>query len=588
MALDYDNVFKFCTPKYVYIRDAKLGIMKFFFMGSIFCYIVLYEIMYSCSHLLPHHAQGFGTLTMAQPSEECKHDDKECMDNFHNVAKLPYCSQYMGDSESAVRKLAANKDKKTSPSDPEEDGADKKADDEDAIGKTITKPKLCQYLDHNRLEFGSNPSEAFIPTHYKRTKQTVDPSCYNALVDSVEESSKKYRCPNIWKTVSEENYYVADIEEFKLNMFHSFNSPNILMSGVSADFQGFFAACPVNHPKDVKTECKRVKIPNSQGAASPDDLAGLTSVEELGIESLTGISGADEISLRDLLKATPVAQAHNLKTPLDAKLPASLGHPGESLREVGGMLLLDVNYANNAPMRPGFHGFMGSHFDVKPVTYEYRPYFIPSRENKVNQVIQVADNAKSRVVDQWYGLTIKFQFNGQLVKFTWQGLLKSLTTALVLVTAASSIVCMLAANVMPLKEKYSLLMYQLSEDFSDYSSFRKAVSDDEPGGWEKRQAARVSGQKLLDKLGPDGQQISEISNQELCQILSLHEMRMARLDGADPKLVFVEADEDNPINKAIGLLEQSFYAEDPVMKKPANAGILKTMAFNQRLGKGAE
>merc|ERR1719174_2746274 len=100
-----------------------------------------------------------------------------------------------------------------------------------------------------------------------------------------------------------------------------------------------------------------------------------------------------------------------MQTPLDAEFPDELGHPGKSLREVGGILLLDVNYANNQLMRPGFHGLLGESLAVKPVTYMYRPYFIPSRENKVNQMIQVADDASSRIVDEWFGITIKFQFN---------------------------------------------------------------------------------------------------------------------------------------------------------------------------------
>jgi len=589
---DWDNVFKYCTPKYVYIRDAKLGIMKFFFMGVIFLYVIAYEIMYSCTHLIPHHAQGFGTVNLVQPIEECAEGDRDCLDNFHNVAHLPYCKQYSGDSESkTLRKLA---------SDPEEDGADKEAKgdddvsgeekdaDEESIGKTITKQKMCQYLDHNRLEFNQHPSEAFIPTHYRRIKQKIDPNCYNPLTDDVEKGADKtkYLCKTIWKTTEVNDYYVADIESFKLKMFHSFNSPTIQMSGVSTDFQGFFAACPSNHPKDVTTECKRIKIPNTSGATAPEDLAGLSSTEELGIDSLTGTkSGEDEITLRDLLKTTPAAQDHKMQTPLDAEFPDDLGHPGKSLREVGGILLLDVNYANHQLMRPGFHGLLGASLAVKPVTYMYRPYFIPSRENRVNQLIQVADDASSRIVDNWYGITIKFQFNGQLVKFTWQGLLKTLTTALVLVTMASTIVCMLAANVMPLKEKYSLLMYQLSEDFSDYHTFRSCVTAKGAADWKALQAARPEGKLLLDKLGALGESVSELSNEELVQILCLMEMRMNRLDGQDPKLVFAEGDEDNPVNKAIGRLQKKFYQDSALA---SDTSAMETMSFNSRLGKAAE
>jgi len=583
--VDLDNMFKYCTPKYVYIRNAKLGIMKYLIMAMIFFYVVIYEIMYTCTHLELHHAKGFGTIKMVQPGEECADGDHECLQRFHNVAKLPYCQQEVSaDSKSAARELAGKPTKAPS-ADDEEDGHGSteapttEAPTTEAVGESITQKKMCRYLDHHRLEFDTNPSEIFIPTHYRRTKQKIDPKCYNpdAGDPAAGSPTAKYRCKDIWVTTEVKEYYIADIESFKLKFSHSYTAPDIAMHGVSTEHQGFFAACPNNHPSDVKTECKRTKVPNTSGAAAAEDLVGLSSTKEMGIPSLTGTpTGEDEISVRDLLKTTPVAQDHHLETPLDAQLPAGLGHPGKSLREVGGMVLLDVDYSNDAITRPGFHGLLGPRLAVKPVTYEYRPSFVPTRTNTINQVIQRDDDAQTRTVDVWHGITIKFQFNGRLVKFSWQGLLKSLTTALVLVTMASTLVGMFAAYVAALSEKYCLLMYQLSEDFSDYCNYKGSVAGDV---WTKTQATRPGGKMLLDKLNGD----MKLTDDQLIQLLCLVEMRLNRLDGQDPRLVFLEANESNPVNKAIGTLEKDFY-----QKTGMDETTMNSMAFNQRINPAAE
>jgi len=223
---------------------------------------------------------------------------------------------------------------------------------------------------------------------------------------------------------------------------------------------------------------------------------------------------------------------------------------------------------------------LGSRLAVKPVTYEYRPSFVPTRTNTINQVMQRDDDAQTRTVDVWHGITIKFQFNGRLVKFSWQGLLKSLTTALVLVTMASTLVAMFAAYVAPLSEKYCLLMYQLSEDFSDYCNYKDSVVKSGGGdAWTKTQALRPGGKMLLDKLNGD----MKLTDDQLIQLLCLVEMRLNRLDGQDPRLVFVESNESNPINKAIGKLEKDFY-----QKTGMDETSMNNMAFNQRINPGAE
>lgn len=161
---------------------------------------------------------------------------------------------------------------------------------------------------------------------------------------------------------------------------------------------------------------------------------------------------------------------------------------------------------------------MGSRFDIKPITYQYRPYFLPTHENKIFQLMQTSDDAKTRTVDVWYGVTIKFQFNGRLVKFSWPELLKTLTTGLVLLSMATTLVAVTASYILPLSHKYQVLMYQLSEDFTDYSTSRDALRSRKT--WHQMETVKPVGAKLLEKLNADGESgQQELTNTELVRIL---------------------------------------------------------------------
>jgi len=562
-AMDPDMLFKYCTPKYVYIRDAKLGIMKYSMMLLIFFYVVVYHILYKCEHLAPHHAQGFGNMYLKHPVLNCNEMDRDCMAKFDNIGNLPYCSQYATNPE---RRLEEDKDS-------EEDG---KSKDESAapaaagpaIGESITQPRKCRYLDDQRLEWSSGvPSEIFVPTRYQRIKQTLNPDCYNPELHGETDlhGEQKYRCKSAWITETVKDFYVADIEEFKIHMTHAYSAPPIGMSGQSVQFQGLFAACPNNHPTDVVTECKRAKIPNTAGDIAPEDAAGLLSADDLGLSSLSGAtdgSGEDTISFGDFLKATPVAQNEGITHDvLDAKLPDSFGHPGKSLREVGGMLLLDVDYSNTGKLRPGLPG-LPEQYQIKPITYLYRPYFVPTNANEKYQLLAQSDHAEWRIVDIWYGVTIKMQFNGQLVVFSWSKVLKALTSGLVLLSMATTLVCYAASYVLPLQEKYNALMYQMSEDFSQFGALRKSYLDKNLGdAWKKRTSVFASGTTLMKHLNPDGSVAKEINNVDIIRILATTEMRLNRLDAMDPRMIYAGDDEYEKASarKLILKAENDFY-----------------------------
>lgn len=596
MAIDWDNVFKYAAPKYVYIRDAKLGIMKYLFMGAIFGYVIGYQIYYSCAHLKPHLATGFGTMTLAEPSMECGSFDTSCEPNFDTIYGLDYCAQYKGgklqpsvtqspaEAAKAAEAAAATKATVAPLTAAERRLADKEdkdsesADDGPKVGDKITKQRNCRYVDNLRLTWEPGVmSELFIPTRFKQVKQTLNPGCYDPEATSHAVGHDKYDCAKSYNTEVISDYFVADIGEFHVTLEHTFNCPTLGEFGNSGSIQGFFAACKTNAPltsRQVKSQCKRMKVPESEGAVAPEDEVGLLNASAAGVPSLRGINGRDVISLRDLLKLTPVAQDNGfVEDILDRKFPDKFGHPKESLREKGGILMLDVNYDNTAYMRPGF-----GPWPVKPITYTYRPSFVPTAENYKYQLVEKHGTSDTRVVDIWYGISIRMTFNGELVKFQFHAFLTALTAGLVLLSSASTLVLYLAAYVLPCAEKYCLLLYQLSEDFSDYVQLTRTMSEDNI----KPQSMYWVGKLLLRKLqelkaidegktpkqsgaGPKDDGI--LTPAEINAILVTTEMRLNRLDGMDPPMVFDDGREMDLRNYKIGDKYRAFYQNFPVKKE---------------------
>jgi len=548
---DFDDMFKLATPKYVYIRDAKLGILKFTFMAIIFFYVVIYKIIYTCGHLTVNHADGYGTISMEHPVESCK-DDRTCVNKYKSISELKYCKQgpklerllskskdkKVAEPEEDVKSGDAeskSKDKKVSEpkedkkvSDAEEDGKD----DGPKIGDFITKQQTCRYIDDDRLTLEETPNQVFIPMRYISYEQEMEPECYDPLMKGFRGHVPKKAdmdCSKGWVTKSSQEFFVADIGDFTLNLEHSFMASDIGLAGVSTDYKGFMAACPTNHPADIKTDCKRVEVPHSAGDVAPEDLEGLDKPQKLGISSLTGTPGGlDQITFGDLLKLTPVAQDYSWADDVpDRKLPKAFGHPETSIRESGGMLMLGINYDNTGYMRPGIPGLdmpsmsLGA---IKPITYTYRPYFVPTKSNKRVEVIQGGgDDATKRTLNIWYGVTVKMSFEGKIVVFSMSQLLHGFTTGLVLLSSATTIVIYLALYIFKHSEKYGLQMYQFTEDMTNYNGLAA-----------KRDVSSFTGDMLMKAENAK----TPLTLEQITGILVDSEIRLNRLDGRDPKMAF--------------------------------------------------
>jgi hypothetical protein len=183
---------------------------------------------------------------------------------------------------------------------------------------------------------------------------------------------------------------------------------------------------------------------------------------------------------------------------------------------------------------------------IKPVTYTYRPYFIPAKNNKRVEVIQSADSSPKRVVNIWYGVTVQMSFEGSIVAFSFAQLLTGLCTGLVLLSSATTLVVYLALYVFQHKDKYLLQMYQYTEDMSDYKALNHSKGD--------LVTTSFTGNKLFGARGK-GDENATLSLKDVTDILVDYEVRLNRLDGRDPKLAFIDGapKEGHSLHKFHGL-----------------------------------
>jgi len=609
MVVDLDKLIPYVTSKSVAIRHWKLGLLKYCVMTLIFLKIVVWEILYRCKHLDPSPARGFGTITVRHPVDDCNWLDKDCHAKYDSIDTLRYCSQYNGAAQRRTaeantedghggearqgmqqhrhtefkaaklydKDVDAEKLKSKSRLKPQDakvndaDGGDVNDMRTDVgslhvedvkVGEFVTDQRTCKYFDNQRLMW-TPPGEAqvFIPTRVTKVKQVINPDCYDPEAKDVKGDRggrSKYNCSDAYITTEEKDFFVANIGDFTIEFSHSFESVETGLYGPATDYQGFMLRCSSNHPENRAKECQLMKVPDTSGETDPEDEVGLMEAAAFAPTLRVGPRGGDMLTLSDLLYLTPLAQTtvgHRDHSILDSQMPSGFGFNGSSMREHGGMLLLAVEYSNVGKFHPGIPVPSFLHRlikPIKPVTYTYRPYLAPTPCKKRYQVIYKGDDEHTRTIMKWYGIEIKMNFNGQLVKFSWTRLLITLTAGFVLMSLATTSVDFLACYILPSKEVYKILKYQVSEDLSDFHLMRDR---------ENMESLYPTGDLLLSKLNENGEVCNELTQKELLQVLVATEIRLSRLDGADPKMVFPNEEEPDRRNYCLGNFKREFYRQ---------------------------
>ena len=83
------------TVKYVHIRDARLGVLRYLLLIFIAAYVGIYEMWAKGGWLEPVPVSGAVRFSLQQPTvDDCYPALTNCSNAFARLSSLPYCDQY--------------------------------------------------------------------------------------------------------------------------------------------------------------------------------------------------------------------------------------------------------------------------------------------------------------------------------------------------------------------------------------------------------------------------------------------------------------------------------------------------------------
>lgn len=202
-----DDLFSYETQKVVVIRDRRLGCLYYFICSVIFCYVVIFQILYCNEHFPRKSVTGNSRLLIQQPTQgNCDPENVGCKSDFQNLEDLPYCKEY-------------------------------------TKGEKLAGAKPCVFADRNSIApNGMLEAHLLIPTQVISTVQNkgCEPTAKNG-----------HSCDNEYDTNgTSQTAYVADIERYMLHISHSYTRIHLTDGGVSDSARGYYLECDKNGEGD--------------------------------------------------------------------------------------------------------------------------------------------------------------------------------------------------------------------------------------------------------------------------------------------------------------------------------------------------
>lgn len=227
---DIDRTCGYSTPKIVKIRNRELGCLSNCLKILIIWYIFIFTIWFKGKHFEVFAAHGLSRLTFHHPTKNmCNPKLKNCHSNFTRFDKLPYC----------------------------------KESGEDGLNPQLQKP--CSARDGLGLPVQYD-SGILLPTRirqYDQGKQQCTPDADNG-----------YSCPGIWDYLDGSGQeqedtkpkplydtFVADLEQFTMQIDHSYAVPELGWGNDDYQMQGYWMDCEHTGKNHLTVEnCKRRPI----------------------------------------------------------------------------------------------------------------------------------------------------------------------------------------------------------------------------------------------------------------------------------------------------------------------------------------
>jgi hypothetical protein len=242
----------------------------------------------------------------------------------------------------------------------------------------------------------------------------------------------------------------------------------------------------------------------------------------------------------------------------------NLRHLGQeaptTLRYQGGILVVNIQYMNTAPW---------DYLATAPVRYVISSSLMP--QDKFKQMYKDEGGSGMRTVNNVHGLLIEARVRGKIREFRFSALLTTITTALALLAAPVSVTDAVMLYVLEDKDKFTILKYQPTQDFSELRALQTAQK-------METEARGAKYDEVEQKPTPDGDFLSDIFerfrnahwNPDMLVDVdrSLIEQSQSRLCGGQPRswlldTLAVMIRHEQRLNRVDGMDEHNLRTDSP-------------------------
>jgi len=217
----------------------------------------------------------------------------------------------------------------------------------------------------------------------------------------------------IWDEVSQDSFYIADIDNLQLVIHHSMQAPLFFEeSGHTSDFAdsnyNLFGVLLPPYGSKIKT---KMEFP---------------------------FGDWDKLRVSDFIKGLPSVDSSSTLF-LDSAADAP-DHLGKSFRESGLIAHIDIGYNNIR-----CDGSLNCAFGAVPITYRYRCSRVSEAHHSDTELIQT--NSTHRIRIERYGILLKFIQTGRLGRFSFMQLLINIVGGLGCLTIVVTILDLFAVYI---------------------------------------------------------------------------------------------------------------------------------------------
>ncbi|CAJ1337196.1 unnamed protein product [Effrenium voratum] len=248
---DVSDLFAYSTTKYIKIRDARLGYLKF------------------------NDAQNSVRLTLQEPTlDSCNPNDADCKDAFPPLSQLPYCCAQNSSCK-------ANADGSCS-----------------CDYRPSFKDYNCTLLSGTDASV-IQESSIIVGTFTHEYIQTLNSSCFSTYPSALDS------CDDLWLMSEQAQVFTAGVEDYTVLIDHSVTSPKSGLAMSSRTLQGTLFVGPNGNDDDAAKAIKDAVCSLPGAKTAPD--GGSTTDRSPCYLRPSSVAGLDFFPVGTLLKAAGVS-----------------------------------------------------------------------------------------------------------------------------------------------------------------------------------------------------------------------------------------------------------------------------------------